>query len=193
MSFTNCVFGWILLGTEEVPIAYHTGIIAEWNDSKPEDSIVLHYGVNSQPIIRIETLEEAMQMSKKSKIYVNTDLYATFSEPPFSIDKYGNYIVSKEIIDYEKNHSEYNIFTCNCQHFVRHFTKNIYIESDIVKSVGDLIQTFFINEILSNRKETENKIQELSSCHLENRNNGICKWNYEIFHPRINEFVIHPR
>lgn len=113
-----------------MPIAHHTGIILEWNNDNFFDSIITHYGVYSEGAVRVETMGDAIENSKVERVFINPRLKAQFQYPAYEYDDEHVY-PGIELQEYAETHPQYDIWHCNCQHFVRHFVGDIPVESDI--------------------------------------------------------------
>lgn len=180
-SLNGCIFGWILVGSKDMPIAHHTGLILEWNNDNPLNSIIGHYGIDSQPLVIVEKLGAAAIRSQVPTVYINPHYKASFNELPFSHDKDINeYIPSNELLEYEASHPNYDIWLSNCQHFVQHFVGNIGIESDWKNNVAPLTSSLIRASIFGSDDDILALIGHTVSSYVDYRKQGVCQWDHSL-------------
>lgn len=171
----NCIFGWILIGNENCPIAHHVGIILQWNKYDTSSSIVAHYGPNGIPKVFVETLYDAVMRSKPKTIYINTNIKASFKHTPYFIGP--KIIKGIELLEYESKHPVYDVITSNCQHFVQYFTGISYIESDIHKELRSIFSTLIPLAIFGDSSAISLYFKDMIKTHINIGASGICAWD----------------
>lgn len=181
----NCIFGWLIVGTEEYPIAHHIGIILKWNKYDALRSIIAHYGPNGIPKVFVETLYDAVLRSRPSTIYTNSRIKAKFKNMPYHISN--KLIGGIDLIQYEKNHPEYNVVTSNCQHFVQYFTGIKYIESDLHKDLRLALKTILPMIIYGNSSMIPLYLRDIMDNHIIDKCGHICNWDTECIDIDYNE------
>lgn len=74
----GCIFGWSLTPNLNAALIHHVGLILHWDGDNLWDTVIAHYGINSQGIVHVETLGDAVDRSSPSVIHINTERKATF-------------------------------------------------------------------------------------------------------------------
>lgn len=175
----GCIFGWILVGSPDMPIAHHTGLILSWNEEDPLDSIIGHYGINSQPVVLVERLRDAVIRSNVSLVHINPHFRAIFDKYPYIMDS-DNILPGEELIQYELNHPKYDIWSSNCQHFVQYFIGPISIESDLHRFVPMISEKALRVGIFGSDNDLLSLIQDVAHSYKIHRNKGICCWDLSL-------------
>lgn len=177
MNLDGCIFGWLLFKDINLPIAYHTGIIVTWNRDTPLDSIVAHYGSEGyMSKVRVERLRDAAYRSNVKCVKINPYYNASFPMDPYHIDISGNIHMNDIFLQYEIEHPEYDIVSCNCQHFVRHFVGNIPLESDMFNNMQSICKNIIHASIFGSKNSMKNILENTISSYQNHRSQGICAW-----------------
>ena len=173
------IFGFPLIDVDNIPIMHHAGLILKWDDEDPWNSVVAHYGIGSQGKVTLHTMEDAAKLADGDRILINPYFKAEFYDYPYYIEEEdGQYFLApgEELIEYEMNHSKYNIWTSNCQHFVQHFIPEpLALESDIHPVLPSLVSNI-LNGAIHGEKISiimNDTIHDYSML----RSNGICMWD----------------
>lgn len=177
MALNGAIFGCILYGNVEMPIAHHTGLILSWNEYDPWESIIGHYGVNSEGKVFVETLRAAVTRGNIEIIKINPHFKARFEEIPYHIDSIGNILPGKELAEYGAKYPTYDIWKCNCQHFVRHFVGPIHLESDIHQYIPYICSSLVNTGMFGSSEDIMNLLHNMTDKYHEYRNSGICHWD----------------
>lgn len=179
-DYTGCPFGWVIASEGDYPIAHHAGIILSWNRDQPWDSIVAHYGAWSQPSIFTDTLLNAAIYCQAKIVHINPHWRATFTQEPYTLTEDLIIVPSYEILSYAVTHPIYDICTCNCQHFVKHFIPEIAIESDLFPYLTTICTSILKVGIFSNEEGIKDHLDNLLTMYSRNRDTGICNWDYSL-------------
>lgn len=186
MDLTNSVFGWILAGSVKMPIAHHVGLVLEWDIEDYLSSIVAHYGVNAQPVVHVETLEDAISRSEPKVIRFNEKCKAKFHSEPFYVEYMYRknepelvplYVAGTEIQEYLKEHPVYDVWTSNCQHFVKNFVGDVALESDIYSHIHDISYGIVRKAMFGSRSDVSQYLSDIVGVYVSHRETGICAWN----------------
>lgn len=166
----GAIFGWVLAGTIECPIMHHVGIILEWNEDDPLSSIIAHYGIENKGVVHLETLGEAAMRSNVDVVHIN---------PHHCLENAcALFMRSEALLVYVEEHPAYNLWTCNCQHFVRHFIPGIILESDIRNELASGIRSCMMKSLF-HKDGIGLAINNLMRLYQDRRSsvNGICRWD----------------
>lgn len=182
-SLDGCIFGWTLIPHFEnlygiQAIGHHTGLILKWNKYDIWGTIIAHYGADGIPIVIVETLRDAVTRSGTDSIYINTMYKAIFKETPYFIDD--GIHLGRELQEYQESHPKYDIWTCNCQHFVRHFVGDIPIESDIRPFLEKAISQAIRCLMFGKKDKVSQIFTEILDLYDIYRTRGICDWNQDL-------------
>lgn len=174
------LFGWGLETRNHDDLAYHVGIILDWNPINPGDSIVIHYGSNCKSEIRIESLSSVCINSNVISICLKYDI----TPGPkfynrFIYDNNRVYVPDNILKEYQLKYHTYNILTSNCQIFCRDFLDtHIDIQTDkIYNSYNDKNDINILTLLalyIKVRYIDENKYEDI-------KNTSICNWNYYMY------------
>jgi hypothetical protein len=178
MNLDGCIFGWLLFKDIDIPIAYHTGIIVNWYQENPTESIIAHYGTGDcMSKVYVERLIDGMTRSNVSSVKINPHYRATFNMEPYTIDSENQIHMSDELMQYEIEHPTYDVITCNCQHFVRHFIGNIPLESDMFQNTRDICRNIIYTSIVGGKNSMYDLLNNIVSTYQSHRAQGICAWD----------------
>jgi hypothetical protein len=178
MDLDGCIFGWLLFGGIDIPIAYHTGIIVSWCQDVPTQSIIAHYGTGTDMSkVYVERLIDGMKRSNISNVKVNPRYRATFSMNPYTIDSKDQIHMSDELMQYELNHPQYDVISCNCQHFVKHFIGDLPLESDMFQNTKDICRDILYTSIVGSKKSIHTLLSNIASDYHTHRSQGVCAWD----------------